>query len=49
MALVLSNKDLQKKLGEANLQWARKNSFAQVTNKLIEVFYKVCQKKDFYK
>jgi glycosyltransferase involved in cell wall biosynthesis len=46
MVLVLSNKDLQKKLGEANLQWARKNSFDQVTNKLIEVFYKVCQKKN---
>lgn len=49
MELILRNKDLQKKLGEANLQWARRNSFDQVINKLIEVFYKVARKEIFIK
>jgi glycosyltransferase involved in cell wall biosynthesis len=38
MELVLSDNELQRKLGEANLQWARKNSFDQVTRRLIRVF-----------
>jgi glycosyltransferase involved in cell wall biosynthesis len=44
MELILSNKDLQKKLGDANLQWAKRNRFDQVINKLIEVFYNVVRK-----
>ena len=40
MELVLSNKELQKSLGEANLQWARKNRFDQVSRKAVLGFSK---------
>jgi glycosyltransferase involved in cell wall biosynthesis len=47
MELVLDNKELQKTLGEANLRWAKKNSFDQVTNKLVELFI-ILQKGEFH-
>jgi glycosyltransferase involved in cell wall biosynthesis len=46
MELILGNKELQKKLGEANLQWARQhNSFKQVTIRLVEVFEELLARK----
>jgi glycosyltransferase involved in cell wall biosynthesis len=46
MELVLNDKELQRKLGEANLQWARKNSFDQVSRRLIKVFEDLTGKAD---
>jgi len=46
MELVLSDKELQRKLGEANLEWARKNSFDQVSISLIKIFEGLTGKAD---
>jgi glycosyltransferase involved in cell wall biosynthesis len=38
MQALLNDTQLQKRLGEANLQWASKNGFDQVANRFVEIF-----------
>ena len=46
MELVLGDTELQKNLGEANLEWARKNTFDQVSSNLIKIFEGLTGKTD---
>jgi hypothetical protein len=38
MEALVGDTQLQTRLGEANLLWASKNGFDQVTNRLVEIF-----------
>jgi hypothetical protein len=46
MESILNEKELQKRLGDANLKWAKKSStIEQTTNRLVEIFEQLTGKK----
>jgi hypothetical protein len=46
MELILHDKELQKKVGEANFKWARKYGLDKIANRLVGIFEGVYRKED---
>jgi glycosyltransferase involved in cell wall biosynthesis len=49
MELILHDKELQKKVGEANLKWARKYGVDRIANRLVDIFDGMNRKDDIQK
>jgi glycosyltransferase involved in cell wall biosynthesis len=49
MELILHDKELQKKVGEANFKWARKYGLDKIANRLVGIFEGVYRKEDIQK
>jgi glycosyltransferase involved in cell wall biosynthesis len=45
MDLIVNNRELQKNLGEANLNWARRHSSIEVARRIVDVFDAVSKKR----
>jgi glycosyltransferase involved in cell wall biosynthesis len=46
MDLIVNNRELQKNLGEANLNWARRHSSIEVARRIVDVFDAVSKKRN---